>query len=240
MTVTKEADKRVDARRVARALVLAAWMGFFVWLLVTGEVSRYLGPRTLWVVPFGAVTLALAAIAQLSSVRSPRTPPLSARELVGLGALLLPLVAVAAVPTPALGSLAASKKASGAIALGSLAAPAPEPGREISFIDIFYASRSQEYANAAGINDITRVDLLGFVTTPPDAPQGTFEITRFYVSCCAADAVPYSATVVGSHLSPPRDTWVEVAGTLSRRDGGYVVVADRATKRTEPDDPYLY
>ena len=239
MSVAEGRGGRLDARRAARALVLAAWTGFFVWLLVTGEVSRYLGPRTLWVVPFGAVALALAAIAQLGFVRGPDTPPLSARELVGLGALLLPLLALVAVPAPALGSLAASKKASGAIALGSLAAPAPEPGRDISFIDIFYANRSKEYANAAGISDITPVELLGFVTTPEDAPQGTFEITRFYVSCCAADGVPYSATVVGSELSPRRDTWVEVAGRLSRRNDGYVVVADRVTKRPEPEDPYL-
>ena len=239
MTVS-EGRVGLDARRLARAVVLAAWTGFFVWLLVTGEVSRYLGPRTLWVVPVGAVALALAAVAQLISVRSARTPPLSTREVFGLGALLLPLVAVAVVPTPALGSLAASKKASGAIALGSLAAPAPEPGREISFIDIFYASRSQKYADAVGVSDVTPVELLGFVTTPSEAPRGTFEITRFYVSCCAADAVPYSATVVGSDLSPQRDTWVQVAGTLSRRDDRYVVVADRVMERSEPEDPYLY
>jgi putative membrane protein len=230
----------IDPARAARALVLVAWAGFFAWLWVTGEVARYLGPRTYWVVPFGIVVLVGAAAVQASSLRRAALRPFTARAALGLGALLVPILAVAVVPAPALGSLAASKKATGAIALGSLAAPAPEPGREISFIDIYYASRSQEYANAAGISDITKVALTGFVTTPDTAPQGTFEITRFYVSCCAADAVPYSATVVATGPEPPKDSWVDVAGTLSRRDGAYVVVADRVTRRPEPEDPYLY
>ena len=230
----------IDPRRALRLLVLAAWTGFFAWLWASGEVSRYLGPRTRWVVPFGIVALGGAALAQAGALRRPAGRRLSAGEAVGLGVLLVPLLAVAAVPAPALGSLAASKKATGAIALGSLAAPATEPGREISFIDIHYASRSQEYANAAGISEVTEVRLLGFVTTPEDAPQGTFEITRFYVSCCAADGVPYSATVVDAAQDPPRDTWVEVTGTLSRRDGEYVVVAERVERKPEPEDPYLY
>ena len=231
---------RVDPARAARALVLVAWAGFFAWLWFTGEVARYLGPRTYWVVPFGIIVLIGAASVQLGTLRQTVPRPLTARAALGLGALLVPIVAVAVVPAPALGSLAASKKATGAIALGSLAAPAPEPGQEISFIDIYYGSRSQEYANAAGMSDITKVDLLGFVTTPADAPDGTFEITRFYVSCCAADAVPYSATVVAPGPEPPKDSWVDVSGTLSRRDGAYVVVADQVTRRPEPEDPYLY
>ena len=41
----------------ARMVVLALWSAFFAWLLVSGEVYRYIGPRTRWVVVFGAVML---------------------------------------------------------------------------------------------------------------------------------------------------------------------------------------
>lgn len=34
----------------ARMLVLALWSAFFAWLLITGEVCRYIGPKTRWVV----------------------------------------------------------------------------------------------------------------------------------------------------------------------------------------------
>lgn len=229
----------IDPRRAARAFALAVWAGFFVWLWASGEVSRYLGPRTYWVVPFGAVTLATAVVAQVGTLRRESPRALHAREAIGLALLVAPVLAVVIVPRPALGALAASKKATGAIALGSLAAPAPEPGKAISFIDIHYASRSREYAAALGIGDGTDVRLLGFVTTPEGAPPGTFELTRFYVSCCAADAVPYSVTV-GSNEAPAVDSWLEVSGTLSLVDGRYVVVADDVTERSEPEDPYLY
>ena len=39
-----------DRRRLARGLVLACWAGFFAWLHLSGEKTRYLGPRTYWVV----------------------------------------------------------------------------------------------------------------------------------------------------------------------------------------------
>ena len=233
----------VDPRRAGRAVVLTAWAGFFVWLWVTGEVSRYLGPRTYWVVPFGALALGAAVVAQLGTLRRRGAPSsVSAREAAGLVLMLVPILAVVVVPRPGLGALAASKKATsqGAIALGSLAAPAPEPGQEISFVDLHFASQSQEYADKAGIGEGTEVELLGFVTQGRNQPEGTFGLTRFYVSCCAADAVPYSATVVAQEGMPAVDTWLEVAGSLTRRGGRYVVVPDTVTERSEPEDPYLY
>jgi hypothetical protein len=52
----------IDAR-IARGGVLALWAIFFVLLWWTGTSGRYLGTRTQWIVPFGAVVLALASLA---------------------------------------------------------------------------------------------------------------------------------------------------------------------------------
>ncbi|MGH2819276.1 MAG: TIGR03943 family putative permease subunit, partial [Actinomycetota bacterium] len=67
------------------------------------------------------------------------------------------------------------------------------------------------------------------------------ELTRFYVSCCAADAIPHSAIVVPSaERRYSTDTWLEVSGELHERDGRWVVVASEVVERPAPDDPYLY
>lgn len=231
----------MDLSRTGRAVVLAAWAGFFVYLWISGEMTRYLGPRTLWVIPFGAVVLSLAAAAHVAALRGtgPRVP--SPAEVAGFVVLVLPIVAVLLVPHASLGAHAVSKKNAAAGGIG--AAPALEPrgtGTAVSFMDIHLASTSDEYARAVGIDDGVDVSLTGFVTHLDGAPEGTFALTRFYVSCCAADAVPYSV-FVGSDdgADHPDDTWLEVKGALQRRGDHFVVVAETVTAVGVPDDPYL-
>jgi uncharacterized repeat protein (TIGR03943 family) len=192
-------------------------------------------------VVFGACALTVALIAQITSLRGGRRAA-TRRDVAGLVLLIAPVLAVLAVPEPRLGALAASKKAAtqGAIALGALAVPAPAPGRAISFAEIQQASSSRTYAFDAGVSDGTEVSLTGFVTPDDDGDEGTFRLTRFYVSCCAADAVPFSVTVVAPGPAPSADMWLDVVGTLSLRAGEYVVVAERVGRRSEPRDPYLF
>jgi hypothetical protein len=59
----------VDAR-ILRGGVLALWAGFFIVLWTTGTSDRYLGSRTQWVVPFGAVVLTLATCCMRTSTRA--------------------------------------------------------------------------------------------------------------------------------------------------------------------------
>ena len=184
-----------DRPAVLRAGCVVAWAGFFLWLWIGDGMTRYLGPRTYWVVPFGAITLTLVALGQLRGMRSRGDARrLRGVDVVGAGLLLLPLVAVATVPSADLGSLAASRKATGGIS-----APRPDTGsarvEDPSFIDIRYAEQSDRYARVTGVDDGRQVELVGFVTKEPEATGDTFELTRFYISCCAADAIPHSVTV---------------------------------------------
>ncbi|CAN5583034.1 hypothetical protein BH24ACT26_BH24ACT26_17120 [soil metagenome] len=235
MTVLARAD-------LGHAAVLLVWAGFFTWLWVSGEVTRYLGPRTFWVVPFGALALGAAAIGHTFAARRAAGARPGAREVAGLLVLVLPVMAVVVVPRPSLGALAASRKApsQGTIALGSLAAPAPQRGEPVSFIDIHYANESEAYANEAGITEGTEVHLLGFVTHSETTPDGMLELTRFYVSCCAADALPYSVVVdPAGGGDPGDDEWLDVSGRMTNRGGTWVLVADEMERRSEPPDPYL-
>lgn len=58
----------------------------------------------------------------------------------------------------------------------------------------------------------TPVRLEGLVVHSDDVPGG-FLLTRFVLSCCAADAIPVQVGVTGGGR-PAEDTWVEVEGTV--------------------------
>jgi uncharacterized repeat protein (TIGR03943 family) len=241
-TQTKASKPPIDRVRAVRGFVLLGWAGFFAYLYFSGEVSRYLGPRTYWVVPFGTIVLSLAALAHFITLRNANPRSFSWREAAGFLVLLLPVLAVLAVPKPDLGALAASRKTTGGISAGVVR---PEPGSnvEVRFLEINYAEESEEYAQAIGATEGSDVELLGFVSKDSGGPEGTFGLTRFYVSCCAADAIPYTVSVEGSEAGGgeySNDTWLTVKGTLEREGKDLVVAAESITKSEEPDDPYLY
>jgi uncharacterized repeat protein (TIGR03943 family) len=236
---------RVDGRRVTRLVLLTAWAAFLAWLQVSGEIGRYIGPRTYWVVDLGAIALGFSAAGHLFSLRSTAPAGVRPRELLGGLVLLAPILAVVLVPAASLGSLAASHKAISRLSSGS-SGTVPvihDASKGVSVVDIHYASESADYAAEVGITDGYRIALLGFVTHPSGTPSGDFALTRFFISCCAADAIPYSVEVdPGAAASKPfrNDTWLVVRGVLRRRGDEYVLEATRIEPAKAPKDPYLY
>ena len=228
--------------RLARTFVLLAWAELFALLWLTGETSRYLGPRTSWVVPFGTVTLTAAALAYgLAAVRGDRRERLSRTEAAGLLGLLVPILAVIFVPQAELGALAASRKATDRAA-ASWSPPNPSPSKGIAFAEIDYAGYSQVFAQEAGIRPGRRVELVGFVSKAQPAVRAPFPLSRFYVSCCAADAIPYSVTIdpAGIRGDFSSNTWLQVSGVLRNDGEGFYLEAGAIRKVNEPQDPYLY
>lgn len=231
----------IDRRRLLRAVVLSVWAGFFIWLRLTGEVTRYLGPRTYWVVTFGGLALAAGAVVHFATLKTTRpSSPVGLREGLGMLLLVLPVLTVVMVPGADLGALAASRRnAATGIASVSTIIPEPDSEREVQFLDIHYANQSESYAAAMGIVDGLELELTGFVTHPSGLERGTFALTRFYVSCCAADAIPYSV-VVGGEADYPDDTWLKISGSVTDRDGRFVLTPSSIKGVGKPKDPYLY
>lgn len=225
-----------------KALVLIAWASFFVWLLMSGEVYRYIGPRTYWVVIFGAVCLSLAALGYawlVMRVHDDRGPM---PQVVGVAILLAPIVLVTLVPKPSLGSLAASRKLTG----GSTAALALKPstlrpGEELSFQDLSYASSSPEYAAGLGLSEGYEVELTGFISDARTGVPDAVALTRFSIFCCAADAIPYTIPVAlpSGTTVPAVDTWIAVEGAVFQQGDTWVVDAERVEKVEPPDNPYI-
>jgi uncharacterized repeat protein (TIGR03943 family) len=229
--------------KAIKATILAAWASFFVWLLASGAVYRYIGPRTRWVVWFGAFLLTATAVGQLAALKHRASEArTSVSQVVQSIVLLVPLVVLLVVPRPNLGSLAASRKDTGALGTTpSLTAPEPTDGQELSFAEISYASTSDDYAASIGIADGYPVELTGFVSDRSGPSRQTFSLTRFQMFCCAADVVPYSVTVVPAATTTAyeQDTWLSVRGTLVDVEGEWVVKAMAIKEVDEPENPYL-
>jgi putative membrane protein len=241
------------AARPARALVLVAWAGFFISLWVVGDSDRYLGPRTTWVVPFGAITLSLAAVGYgLLALKGRPSRPLARTELLGHLALILPILAVLVVPRAELGAQAARKKdtnrgvavaelakAKRAAAKAAVAAAKEQEISKIDFLSIASVTSDPGYAGYIGVRPGTRVQFVGFAVTTGQPDR--FRLARFLISCCAADAVPAFVEVSAEGQAiPPDNAWLKVTGQLVKNDQGKFVVAAESMEQTPaPSNPYI-
>jgi uncharacterized repeat protein (TIGR03943 family) len=228
-----------------RTLVLAAWAAFFAVLWATGEGERYLGPRTQWVIPFGALALGATALAQSVVAATRRGPAQPGRgEVAGSLVLALPILALLVVPTPELGAQAASKKRASSAELvaqlpGGRSTAARGDTRRASFVDVAVAALSPKEGAVLGLKEGAPVRVHGLVLHESDV-SGTFGLARFFVSCCAADAVPVVIPVDPGRLArPPQDRWLLVTGALRRRGERLVVAAARLEETRAPSAPYV-
>jgi uncharacterized repeat protein (TIGR03943 family) len=91
-----------------------------------------------------------------------------------------------------------------------------------------------------------KVKLTGFAVHAPDQPDNIFLITRFVITCCAADVYPVSLPikVADSRSNYPPDRWFLVEGqadvetTNGKRQ--VVILASNITAIAEPKNPYDY
>ncbi|MBO0351435.1 TIGR03943 family protein [Phormidium pseudopriestleyi FRX01] len=91
-----------------------------------------------------------------------------------------------------------------------------------------------------------QVNVQGFVIHLPDLPEEYFLISRFVITCCAADAYPVGLPVKlsQSRTAYPPDTWLEIQGEMSTEILGdrrqLTIVANSIQEIPEPRNPYEY
>jgi uncharacterized repeat protein (TIGR03943 family) len=232
---------RID-HRLAAGLVLLIWAGFFVWLRVTGEQARYIGPKTYWVVLFGAVTLTLAGIVTLAAFALRRNGR-AARpgELVGLLIVLVPVLAVLAIPDPILGSHAASQRL-GSSKIKLEPTEGPLLGDK-GFAQLAVATRDPDGAAKFQVVPGREVRFFGYITDIEDGDPRRIVLTRFYVRCCAADAIPFQVKMLVPGDLPDSlartDLWIGVVGTVAESDSGLAIQPTYIEEIATPARPYL-
>jgi uncharacterized repeat protein (TIGR03943 family) len=151
-------------------------------------------------------------------------------------AVLVPALAVAVVTPPALGPASADR-------------PPPTPPRpargfprlptgdpvDIGLVDIVLRS-------LWGAGDSLRGRVLQTVGFVSHVAPGSFVLTRFVITCCAADAQPYDVEVRWRGPPPQRGAWVEVSARFVGRSAGNRlvprVVAAAVSAVPAPADPY--
>lgn len=90
------------------------------------------------------------------------------------------------------------------------------------------------------------VNVVGFIIHPPDWPDNYLMISRFVLSCCAADAYPVGLPVKlsGNRSEYPIDTWFQVEGRMATDELAdqrqLVIQANALTAVPEPKNPYEY
>jgi len=91
-----------------------------------------------------------------------------------------------------------------------------------------------------------KVKLQGFVIHSPELPQEYLLLSRFVITCCAADAYPVGLPVKltqNRQVYPP-DTWLEVQGKMITENLGgkrqLTIQASSLKQISEPQNPYNY
>lgn len=92
-----------------------------------------------------------------------------------------------------------------------------------------------------------KVKVQGFVIHPPQLPPEYLLLSRFVITCCAADAYPVGLPVklTQNRSAYPPDTWLEVEGQmLTENLGGKrqltILASVPPRKIPEPSNPYEY
>lgn len=227
--------KRWSPAHVATTVALGAWAALFWFLLVTGRSALYLSSRTDWVIPMGAIVLTIATAGRLATARSGSPEPLGRSRAWGIGLIVLPVVAILALPPAALGSYAASRRQ----IVGGNFASTGEIGEEVSLAEVAGAMWSNEARRALFDRAGSPVDFVGIVTHREGMPADEFYLTRFIVSCCVADALGVQVRVVGAPPNLPEDQWVRVQGTIYPLKDDVVVASTSVENVPRPDRPYL-
>jgi uncharacterized repeat protein (TIGR03943 family) len=210
-------------------------------LTVTGTYRRYVRPEMgVWLTLAAVVVIVLGVVTLVGALRRGRATAGHDHEHsdpVGVGWLLLaPIAALLLVAPPTLGSYGVGRAATidiraGAPVFRSLArSPEPYP---MTLLEFGQRAYDHDGSNFNG----TSVQLTGFVAA---TKSGGFQLARYQIACCAADAAPVVVQVVGtSGEPPPLDQWVIVTGTF--HPGGEQIPELAATSIVEieaPNDPY--
>lgn len=236
--------------RLGRAMLLLSLGLVTAGLIRNGGYGWFVQQRMLLPLVFAAVTLgALGTYEAVQGVRQELKVPDSKRwgvaPIVGW-LLLLPLMVLIGVSPAGLGAAAAGRvdaftPTDEADAFG----PLDDSSGPVEL-------RVYDFLNRAIWDDDESLDgvavrLEGLVVNDDQVPDG-FMLTRFLVSCCAADGIPLQVAVHGVETPLPDDTWVIVDLTwrapevpYAEVEGVKVVDADVIAITPVPEarnDPY--
>ena len=225
-----------------------------LWLAATGQLGLYIHPRyftfTAIVVGLGLIgTIAAHAIAGRHSTdehdddHDHQEVTGWRRRLRGTGGLLAALalgLGLLVVPPSTLTSSTVEQRSLNASADAEIQLMGGDPAHFQLRDWAALLSRHSTAMTYAG----QEITLSGFVTSGRTTNPDLFYLARFVVVCCTVDAQPVGVPVALENwtASPPKDSWVQITGTLVLSDdptlSGVVLKPTTIEAIEQPAQPY--
>ncbi|TQM80485.1 putative repeat protein (TIGR03943 family) [Saccharothrix saharensis] len=206
-------------RRETQNILLVLLGGALLKLALTGTYLRYVKESLQpWLVLTGGVMVVLALVSIVRDIRGGQQNP-SGVEHAGHEhgtsrspwMLLLPVFAVFLISPPALGADTVNRSDRNAAQEAKASSGfAPLPSDDVVPLTISEFVTRTAWDDSGSLDDRT-VKLTGFVVRK----DADVFIARLTISCCAADASPVKAKMVGQDFAAlPTDQWVEATGRV--------------------------
>ena len=256
--ISRRPRRAIPWQALTDAAMLLLWGAMLLRFTVTGKLYLLLHPDYMWLAHLAMVLLLAMGVARVVQIwfsyRQGRGQTIRSQEHI---ALLPRQVSVGLLIAIAI--------------FGLIYTPRPfasETAFQRGITDVLGQTRSrpQRFSLSGDSEDRTIVDWVrtlnvypepdayagqianvsGFVTHIPGWPDEYFMISRFVLTCCAADAYPVGLPVVlpAGTPRPAPDTWLEVVGTIETAtldDKRQLTIGSATlTEIPEPRTPYEY
>jgi uncharacterized repeat protein (TIGR03943 family) len=246
------------SNRLYRSFQALLLIGLFLFLMskvINNQLLWYINQRFITLTLIGIVFLAILAQRLLTEVRQLRKSGGDEEHVhdhdhqpapVNLWIMLIPLLIGVIIPARPLDSSAVSAKglttSSPLVSSDSsskLFETESEQRNVLDWVKLFYLGKDLDpYIGQ-------QASVVGFVYLDDRLPEGQFFVSRFILSCCAADGYAVGLIVEWSQAeSLEQDMWVQVKGpveTISFDNRiSPLIQAETVELVPQPDQPYLY
>lgn len=260
-----KAPLRLPWRDILDVLALGTWSAMLFRYWFGGKLLLLLHPDYAWLSNTAAIVLLMLAAFMLVKVikkllrrqARPMSGPVDEGHVTLLpsnisSALLLGIAVFGLIYTPQAfaSQTAAQRGISQSLTLTRsqpqrfVRAASPEERTVIDWIRLINVyPEPDEYAGEA-------VGVKGFVIYPEGWPEGYLMVSRFVLTCCAADAYPVGlpvklpADVTDARKAYPVDSWLDISGEMVTETLGrqrqVAIAPTTLTTIDEPKNPYEY
>lgn len=224
--------------RIGHIFVFFGYSLFIVYLFGTGEVTRFISPRFMWLTYLSGISLSLFYIAlSMRDISHKEVKPFWKEALKGL-ILIYPVLLfflvnpsdITSTNTPAVREIPINKKTQKKDV--NFALPVDEDGYvELNLFELWLLAKN--YPNLA---EKYKFKTFGMVS---DISEEYAIINRFFMTCCAADATAVEIdAVMNNDQGIKKGDWIKIWGKIIIR-GHVIIIPEKINVVQKPYDSYI-
>lgn len=246
---------REDVQAWLKTAILLGLGAYFVYNIISGNLTNYINIRFAWLSYVAAVLFLLIGGFSLLNLLRRRSHAdehahhdhdhahrSGVMSWLTLAVVAVPLVLGTLIPSRPLGAEAIDGDLSiSSASLGSVTTFAvnPQDRNVLDWLRVF--NSTTDYSELNG----QPADMIGFVYLEPNFGAEQFMVARFTISCCVADASAIAVPAAWEGAADlPQGEWVRVQGTIQtgefRGERMPILQATSVELIPQPEHPYLY